>query len=154
MKRLHDKKRLGIAAVEFALVFPIILILSMGVLEVGNMMFSWLTLQKAAQEGTRMAITGQGDEEGTRIMLIEDAAERLLVDLNHGTKEITIKSWPGVTAGDGGATGNPGRPCQLMEVSILYKYKPFVPVINKIFPEVIPLEASDRKVNEPWEPCD
>jgi hypothetical protein len=38
-------------------------------------------------------------------------------------------------------------------VAVLYNYEPFTPLVAQLLPETIPLKGFDRKVNEPWKPC-
>ena len=149
-----NERRRGLVSVELALVLPVAFILIMGTVEMGNMYYSWLTIQKAAQAGARFAATGQGDEEGTRLAQIIERTEACLETLNEGSKEISVRSWPDLSASGDGIDGYPGAPCQLTEVAILYKYEPFTPIIGPILPATIDLRGSDRKVNEPWKPCD
>lgn len=155
LQEMHEATpRSGMTSVEFGLLLPILFVLIMGLIETGNICYSWLTVQRAAQEGTRFAATGQGYEEGTRMMLIEQETNRLLSALNSGTKTITIRSWPTLDTTVPGQDGNAGEPCQIVEVEALYNYKPFTPLIAQLLPNVITLLGSDRKVNEPWYPCD
>jgi len=141
------------ATAEFALVAPLLFMLVMGIVEGGTAYYSWLTVQKAAQVGARFASTGRGDDDGTRLARIIAATEAGLSGLNQGTKEINVRSWPDLSAEGDGINNDPGAPCQLTEVSVTYNYKPFTPLISPILPDTIPLHGYDRKVNEPWKPC-
>ncbi|MBI9079978.1 MAG: pilus assembly protein [Pseudodesulfovibrio sp.] len=154
LQKKNNSRRQGLVSVELAMVLPIAFILIMGIIEMGNMYYSWLTIQKAAQIGTRFAVTGQGDDEGTRLSQIIEKTESGMVALRNGSKEINVRSWPDLAAAGDGIDGYPGAPCQLAEVSILYKYEPFTPIIGPLLPATIDLHGYDRKVNEPWKPCD
>ncbi|MBG0788968.1 MAG: pilus assembly protein [Desulfovibrionaceae bacterium] len=149
-----NSRKLGATAVETALVLPIMFLLIMVVIEGGNAFHSWLTVQKAAQIGARFAATGRGDEEGTRLPRIIAATEAGLTALGHGSYEISVRSWPDLSAGGDGIDNDPGGPCQLAEVAVLYQYEPFTPLVASMLPDTIPLRGYDRKVNEPWKPCD
>ncbi len=60
MSRLIDDHRpWGQALVEFALVFPIFLIIVVGLVDVGRAVFAQNTLTNAAREGARTAIVNQ-----------------------------------------------------------------------------------------------
>lgn len=152
--RKNNSRRRGLAATELALILPILFILIMALVEGGNAYYSWLTVQKAAQIGARFAATGRGVEEGTRLNQILAATEAGLTTLNHGSTEISVRSWPDLTATGEGIEGNAGEPCQLAEVAVLYNYEPFTPLVAPLLPDTIPLHGYDRKVNEPWKPCD
>ncbi|KAB1441818.1 TadE/TadG family type IV pilus assembly protein [Pseudodesulfovibrio senegalensis] len=146
--------RAGATAVEVGLLLPIVFMLIMGVIESGALCYSWLTVQRAAQEGARFAATGQGYEEGTRKTRIVEATSAMLDPLENGQKIITMRSWPDHSATGDGVEGNPGEPCQVVEVRVVYKYTPFTPLVSNMLPEVITLLGSGRKVNEPWYPCE
>lgn len=139
---------------EFALILPFMLAMAMVIIEAGTIFYSWLTIQKAAQSGARFASTGQGDEQGTRMAQILETTETWLEHLDNGGTEITVRSWPETTAAGDGTADDPGGPCQLVEVAVVYNYHPFTPLIGAMLPSVIPLEGSDRKLNEPWRPCE
>ena len=147
-------RRSGLVAVETALVLPILFLIVMGLIEGSNAAYSWMTVQKAAQIGARFASTGRGSDDGSRLTQILDATKDSLVALDIASCEIKVRSWPDLSASGDGIDNDPGAPCQLAEVSVLYSYKPFTPLVGALLPETIPLYGSDRKVNEPWKPCD
>lgn len=149
-----NARRRGMTSVEFAMIMPLLLLVVMGLIEGGNAAYSWLTVQKAAQNGAHFAATGRGEEEGTRLVQIIEVTQKSLVTLKSGTKEVSIRSWPDLSATGDGIDNNAGGPCQMAEVSVLYHYKPVTPLIATILPDTIPLYGYDRKVNEPWKPCD
>jgi Flp pilus assembly protein TadG len=57
-RRGHNGER-GAAAVEFALVFPLLIVLLFGILVFGLVFFQWQGVQAAAREGARMASLSQ-----------------------------------------------------------------------------------------------
>lgn len=153
----HDDttpRRRGMTTMEFAMILPFMLAMVMVTIEGGTMFYSWLTIQKAAQSGARFASTGQGEEQGTRMAQIIEATESWLERLDNGGTTITVRSWPDTTVSGDGAENDAGPPCGLVEVGVVYNYHPFTPIIGAMLPQVIPLSGSDRKLNEPWRPCD
>jgi Flp pilus assembly protein TadG len=60
--RRHDGDR-GAAAVEFALVLPILLLLVFGIIDFGRALNAQLTLTQAAREGVRLAALGYSAAE-------------------------------------------------------------------------------------------
>ena len=52
------------------------------------------------------------------------------------------------------AQGNAGPPCGLVEVEVVYVYHPVTPLGGGIFPEVVTMTGADRKIIEPYKPCD
>lgn len=58
----RDQFHSGQTLVEFALSLTVLLLLIFGVIEGGRLLHGWITLQNAAREGGRYAITGQYEE--------------------------------------------------------------------------------------------
>ena len=49
----------GQGLVEFALILPILLMLLLGIVEGGRIIWAYVTVQNAAREATRYAVTGR-----------------------------------------------------------------------------------------------
>ncbi|MFH1915014.1 MAG: TadE family protein [Pseudomonadota bacterium] len=154
MRHLKTNRRRGMTTMEFALILPFLLAMVMVTIEAGTMFYSWLTIQKAAQSGSRFAATGQGEEQGDRLNRIMEATGVWLDHLDSGGTEITVRSWPDVSGSGDGMADDAGNPCGLVEVAVTYHYHPFTPIIGAMLPNSIALTGSDRKLNEPWRPCD
>lgn len=61
---MHKKMRLsqrGQALAEFAIVILVLLLIFFVIIEMGRILWGWVTVQSAAQEGARYAVTGQFD---------------------------------------------------------------------------------------------
>ena len=52
--RRHTKSEKGIATMEMAMIFPILLMLAVGAAEIGFAMVDWLTVSNATREGARV----------------------------------------------------------------------------------------------------
>ena len=59
MKKLRLKRTRGQSLVEFALILPILLLVLVGILEGGRLVFIWISVQHAARTAARYAISGQ-----------------------------------------------------------------------------------------------
>ena len=62
MRRLlcgHAARERGAAAVEFALLLPVLLLLVFGIIDFGRALNAQITLTQAAREGARLAALGQ-----------------------------------------------------------------------------------------------
>ncbi|MEW5773588.1 MAG: TadE/TadG family type IV pilus assembly protein [Thermodesulfobacteriota bacterium] len=143
----------GAAALEAALVLPVLLLLAVGAMETASLLRVWLAVQKASAAGTRMAATGQGEETGDRLPRIRAAAERFLADLPGGATEIAVRSWPGAALNGAAREGDAGEPCDMVEVEVTRSWSPATPLMAALLPAELPLSGADRKVNEPWRPC-
>ena len=149
---MHKQK--GSVSVEFAFVAPMVILLVLGFVETGNLFYSWLTTNKAAEAGARFASTGQGEEEGTRLALIQAEVAGHMDRLRGGADEVVVSSWPMGSFSGEGAQGDAGDPCGMVEVEVAYAYHPVTPVLGDLLPETITLTGSERSVNEPWYRCD
>lgn len=155
MNRPHAQARSrGAAALEAALVLPVLILLVVGIMETASLLRVWLAVQKASQAGARTAATGQGVETGDRLSRIEAAAAPFLADLPNGEASIAVRSWPGTDMSGTAREGNPGDPCDTVEVEVTKTWTPVTPLVSALISADLPLSGADRKVNEPWSPCD
>jgi hypothetical protein len=105
MKRIESISRLilggrrfddrGVAIVEFALVMPILLIMTFGTIEIGLIMAAQSTMEGGLKEASRYGITGQSPTDTTRIDKIRDILKMHslgLVDMDEA--KIIIKTFP------------------------------------------------------------
>lgn len=143
----------GTSALEFALVLPVLLAMTFCVVEVGNLYFASATVDKAASVAARFAVTGVGHDNGSRAALIRQAAEEITASLP-GAASVEVSSWDALPATGEGRRGDPGCPCELMEVKVVYGYSPVTPIIGDLIADGVTLTGSERAVNEPWLPCD
>ncbi|QLA17084.1 TadE/TadG family type IV pilus assembly protein [Desulfolutivibrio sulfoxidireducens] len=151
----------GTAAVEMALVLPLLIFLVMGIFDVANMMRISLGMQHAVRLGVEAAASGAGVDDGSRgTALVEEAVNAHLNLLAlEGTPVVTVQSWEGTDTSGEGVSGNLGGPCDMVEVKVDYTYHPLDPfvAVATLFGGLsnldIPLSRSERRVNEPWASC-
>lgn len=60
IRRQERGRERGAAAVEFAIIFPLLLLLIGGVIDFGRAYFTQVVLANAAREGARAAVVGSG----------------------------------------------------------------------------------------------
>ena len=85
----------GVAIVEFALVMPILLLMTFGAIEIGLMMATLTTLEGGLKEASRYGITGQSPNDATRIEKIRAILEDHTIDLvNMSEATFTVKTYP------------------------------------------------------------
>ena len=84
--RRFRKSESGVTAIEFAIVAPILMLLSCGVFEVSLLMASLVSLEGGLKEASRYGITGQTPNIGTR----EQQIKAILAD--HTLKMIDLTS--------------------------------------------------------------
>ncbi len=145
----------GVSSLEVAFVLPVLLAMLFGLVEFGYNLFARSTVEKAAQVGTRFAVTGEGYDTGNRVALIKDAARPLTQVLSGSTGTgvtILVRSYPnGTSAASREDSG--GDPCQTVEVQVDYRYAPLTPLVGSLLPAQLTVTGRERMVNEPWAIC-
>jgi hypothetical protein len=90
--RKDDK---GIAALEAALYMPVLVFVSMAVIELGMIMFVSTLLEGSLREASRYGITGQEKAGVTRIDYIRDLMDTAMIGLvDVDTATIEVKTYP------------------------------------------------------------
>jgi Flp pilus assembly protein TadG len=147
-------RRRGQSMVEMAIMLPVMLLLFLGIVESAVMFFAWVTVQNAARTGTRVAVTGQGMSDATRVAQVKAATQAMVNRLYNGnTATITVQSWANSTGAGTATNDDAGAPCFLVQVQVTYTYSPLMPFIKSLMPATIVLKGTDRKLNEPWSQC-
>jgi len=157
----------GQALVEFGLVAVAFLFLTFGVFDLARLFQSWVTVQHASRESARYAITGQFDCEGTtgRDACIQWVAKNATDGLARGgadgtSPDIEVEtvawdydvdtgSWPG-----SGVSGQTGKECDQIEVTVRYKHRFSLPVLTAISPNGVDVVGRQRMTMEPYSPCE
>lgn len=86
-KRLSGEK--GQSLAEFSLVLPILLLLIIGIVEVGNGLNSYLTVVDAARDGARLGAKGSATEDQIKDLVVKEA-ERLPNGVDPGSITVNI----------------------------------------------------------------
>jgi len=91
-RRFDDR---GVAIVEFALVMPILLLMTFGAIEIGMIMAVQSTLEGGLKEASRYGITGQTPSDATRIEKIRAILEDHTIDLvDMSEATFSVKTYP------------------------------------------------------------
>lgn len=97
-QRVSGKRRLddrGVAIVEFAIIFPVLLLMTFGAIEIGLMMATLTTLEGGLKEASRYGITGQSPSDATRIEKIRTILDEHTIDLVDFSEAVfTVKTYP------------------------------------------------------------
>jgi Flp pilus assembly protein TadG len=80
-RNLHSDNA-GLAAVEFALLAPVMILLICGSLEMGHMIFARIALDGAVVEAARAATASLETEESTRTQLMRNSIRRTMENFN------------------------------------------------------------------------
>lgn len=112
----------GSATLEFALVLPLVLILTLAVVQVGLLVKDQLIVVEAARAGARQAAVSEDDAQARA------AAEQAAVSLRRDRLDVAV-------ARDGGG-GTPVR------VDVRYRAPIVVPLVRWLFPSEVALASS------------
>ena len=105
----------GESLLEFALVFPMFMLLVCGIIDFSRVYYSEAIVQNALVEAGRYAITGQcclNDSNGNPLTSREASIQQYASQMAPGF------NWSAMTITSGGATGSAGGPGQLVTLSI------------------------------------
>lgn len=131
MKKKPSAKT-GQTLVEFALIFPVFILLVMFIFDIGRGVYYYSVLYNAVREGARFAVVGDPNSNATGIK--DKVIERAYgLDLDPG--EITV-IW-----------SNPNTPPVIVTVGAEYDYDPITPFIAAFLPGnslTIDVEATMR----------
>lgn len=149
----------GQALVEFAFVLPLVLITMFLIVETGRIFQAYVTVQNAAREGARYAVTGRGGS--LRVDNVKTAAREILgaglpllddpscsdfcCDLNFLPENYCILVW---SKGGYDAAGLPG---ERVQVQVTYNVRVVTPLLSVIAPYV-PVTGRVEMINEPFGP--
>ena len=147
----------GQAIVEFAVVATIFLTVVFGAIDLGRLFESWITVEHAAREGARYALTGRGDCDiatDDRLACIQYTAKQASTGLTGGSAAVTVsvRSWYFPDYANPAHEGSAGVACDSIEVEVDYDHHLITPLISSIISHV-PIKGKDRVVNEPFGTC-
>jgi Flp pilus assembly protein TadG len=78
----------GNALVEAAITLPILLLLMVGIFEVGRAYETWQVVTNAAREGARMSVTPNSDVDTVRALVVKYMADGQLTEANTATVSV------------------------------------------------------------------
>lgn len=148
MKRKHMIHNSdGAAAVEFAILAPVLFLLLMGIVEFGLILFASSVVENAATMAGRYGITGDNYTEAGDFyknkggLSRDDFIKKTVQDLSGGLLdpskiEIDNRVYPsfaGAQAGNTGAGANFGAGGQAVMYYITYRWKFFTPMVGEFF---------------------
>jgi Flp pilus assembly protein TadG len=117
--------RTGQSLVEFALVFPIVIVLLLAIFDLGRLVFAYNDITNAARQGARTAIINQG---GTAAV---DRVIQMATSLGLTAADVDIE----YAASDGSdchdTAGKYTLACQV-NVTVSFDWTPITPVIGNI----------------------
>jgi Flp pilus assembly protein TadG len=123
MIRRPKESHRGQGLVEFALAFPIFILVLFGLFDLGRAVYGFNTISNASREATRVAIVNQTTAD------VEAEAIRQAVNLGTTGSDLTVVY--GDPSGTGTCTTPIGIGCRA-SVTVQYAFTPVTPVIGQI----------------------
>jgi Flp pilus assembly protein TadG len=164
LRRWKNGER-GQALVEFSLVSIVFFLLLFGIFDTVLLLQSWVTVQHAAREAARYAITGQvtcpghtgsGDHRDACIVAKAKEGTTGLVgggeDASDSVVSVSTIYWdyPNYS---GNGTAGAGEQCDTIEVTVHYRHHMATPLIKALIPGGVELTGKQRMTNEPFGTC-
>lgn len=115
----------GQALVEFALILPILVLLLVGLFDVGRAVFAYNTVANAAREAARLAVVDQ------TVLTISGLAAQRGVSLGlDPSSDVAVDFLTSALADAAPCNGSPVPPGCIAEVTVSYAYTPATPIIG------------------------
>jgi Flp pilus assembly protein TadG len=158
LRRLRDKSRRGVTAVEFALLAPTFFLMLMGITESCLMMGAQQLLENAAYNTSRLAKTGFSSTGQTQAQTVSQILTTelqsygaLITTTSVTMTESAYNSFSSGTTGTGGTTGY-GTEQQIVVYTITYPWKLFTPMLSALMGTngIVNLTSTIVVRNEPY----
>jgi Flp pilus assembly protein TadG len=121
-KGQHRPKDGGSAAVEFALVLPLVLVMSLAIVQVGLLVKDQVLVEESARAGAREAAVSADDEQ------VRQAVLSAAVGLDEGGLDVTVSR-------EGGAGS-------AVTVTVVYHAPVDIPLVTWLFPGSVDLSGA------------
>ena len=143
-KRLQDAD--GQSLMETAIITPLVLLLTIGIMEFGAVFYVFMSLQNGASQATRSAITGTPGGSSR--------ADAIKAAMRASTPTIAIPdsafSFSHLPSGGSAFVAGVGGPDEVEKVTINYTWKFFTPLMLPFFPSGrITMTVDSTMKNEP-----
>jgi Flp pilus assembly protein TadG len=121
-----DSRERGSAMVETAIAIPILLVLMVGIFEVGRAYETWQVLTNAAREGARMSVTPGSSQSNTTALIRQYMANGQLI--NSATAAVDVNTGASIDVN--------GTPVSASAVTVDYPFEFIMlqPVVRLVAP--------------------
>jgi Flp pilus assembly protein TadG len=148
----------GQALAEFAMIAPLLIILIFGIIDIARAYNGWVTVQGAARQGARYAVTGRSEcaaASPSREACIEHTAREYTTSLTNSATsiDVDIRSWEYPDYAGSATDDSAGDQCDAVEVEVTYEFKAATPMFESLFGPIT-ISGRERMVNEPFGACD
>jgi hypothetical protein len=144
-RRLKDSS--GTNILEAAIITPLLLLLTFGVIDFGALLYVDLTLQNGVSQASRYGVTGNVMPDMSREESIRAAMRSATPTLTLEDDDFTFHHMSGV--GGGGWLAGIGGPSEIDKVTVDYTWQIMTPVIRPFFTDgVIHFRVESAMKNE------
>jgi Flp pilus assembly protein TadG len=132
-KRSKRSRGRGQSLVEFALVFPVFMLVLSGILDFGFLLYSRMTVINGAREGARLAVTSVDDPTGIPT-IVDGRVREVAFGLTDSSLSLTtvcvhIESVADCDFDGGTVTPADPVPGDAVNVTVNYSYRSFFPLL-------------------------
>jgi len=144
-KRIKDSA--GTSLVEAALITPLLLMLTLSMIDFGALFYAWLVLENGVSQATRYGVTGNQSPGLSR----EDSIK---VAMKNSTPTLTIPdgaiTFSHLAAGDTTWKAGAGGPNDVQKLTVHYSWTMLTPFVRALFPGgAVMLTVESAMKNEP-----
>lgn len=156
----HNKKRKGVASIEFALIAPVLFFFLIGITEISLVMLAEHLLENATYNASRTSKTGYVAENKTQIETVMEELNKRLSGLapllDQSKVVVTYKKYADLSAigQPGQGEDSLGTAGEIVVYTVTYPWKFFTPIVGDIMGDENGLmQISSRIVvrNEPYD---
>ena len=121
----------GANLLEGAIVTPLLLLLTFGIIEFATVFFTYLALQNGVSQATRFGITGNVSGSLSRVESIKSAMRQSTPTLTIPDSAFTFQH---MSPGGSSWVGGTGAPGEVEKVTVVYTWQFFTPLMRPFFP--------------------
>ena len=121
----------GANLLEGAIVTPLLLLLTFGIIEFATVFFTYLALQNGVSQATRFGITGNVSGSLSRVESIKSAMRQSTPTLTIPDSAFTFQH---MSPGGSSWVGGTGAPGEGEKVTVVYTWQFFTPLMRPFFP--------------------
>ncbi len=143
----------GVTAIEFALLSPVLLLLTMGIIEFAIIMFVSVVLESATDVTARLGSTGYVPTGTSQAQEIINNVNSMTAGLlNPSNLTITTTSYANFNniGQSGQSTTGLGSPGDVVVYTVSYPWTIMTPIVSSVIGNSIMLSASTVVRNEPY----
>jgi hypothetical protein len=128
----------GGSLVEAALITPLLLLITIGIMEFASLFYVYLALENGVSQATRYAVTGNLKDDPMNPGTPLSRVDSIKLAMRQATPTLTIAdsafTFSHLTVGGGAWTGGVGGPGEIEKLTVNYTWTFFTPLVRPFFP--------------------